>query len=116
MLSLFNNKIWLYSQPIDFRKQMDGLAMLVSLELELDPISGQLFVFRNRSANKLKLLYWDGDGFWLMYKRLERGRFQIPERLGGTCELSRDQLSWLLSGLNFQSHRSRMAVKATRFF
>jgi transposase len=69
MLLPFNTTIWFYRQPIDFRKQIDGIVILVADTLQKDPVSGQLFVFRNRKADKLKMLYWESGGFWLLYKR-----------------------------------------------
>lgn len=65
MLFSFANPIWLYPKPVDFRKQMDGLVMLVADHLNLNPLTGQLFLFRNRESNKIKLLWWDRNGFWL---------------------------------------------------
>jgi Transposase and inactivated derivatives len=97
----FNAKIWFYRQPIDFRKQIDGLVILVADTLEKDPTSGQLFIFRNKKADKLKLLYWEDDGFWMFYKRREASRHKFPAKLDEAMELSSQQLQWLLSGLDF---------------
>ena len=108
--------IWLYSQPIDFRKQIDGLVLLIADHLQLNPTSGQLFLFRNRSANKIKILWWDRNGFWLCYKRLEKGRLIFPTMNDKTLELTRDQLSWLLSGLDYIKQQSLPEVKVTNFF
>ena len=112
----FSDKIWLYHQPIDFRKQIDGLVLLVADQLQADPTSGQLFVFRNRSGNKVKLLWWDKNGFWLIYKRLEKGRFKFPSTFDMAWNLSRDELSWLLSGLDITQHKQLPAVTATNFY
>ncbi|WP_274519968.1 IS66 family insertion sequence element accessory protein TnpB [Halorhodospira sp. M39old] len=68
-------------EPVDFRKSFDGLSVAVVEALGRDPLSGELFVFRNRGGDKLKALYWDGQGFVLLYKRLERGRFVWPSHL-----------------------------------
>jgi transposase len=116
MLLSFNAPIWLYPQPIDFRKQMDGLVILVADHLQLNPASGQLFLFRNRTANKIKLLWWDRNGFWLFYKRLEKGCFQFPSLSEQAIELTRDQLGWLLSGLDCMKHALLPEVRATNFF
>ena len=78
MLLPFNAKVYFYRRPIDFRKQIDGIVILVADTLKKDPVSGQLFVFRNKSADKLKMLYWDVGGFWLLYKRLEKSQFKFP--------------------------------------
>jgi transposase len=65
--------IWLARQPIDLRRSFDGLAELVRQHLQADPLSGQLFVFRNKRSDRIKLLYWDEDGFVILYRRLEAG-------------------------------------------
>jgi len=97
-------KIQLATQPVDMRKSIDGLAALVADQLELDPLNGTLFIFYNRGRDKIKALYWDKNGFCLWYKRLERHRFHFPEKLpSSTVALTSDQLSWLLSGLHFNS-------------
>lgn len=116
MLLSFNAPIWFYPNPIDFRKQLDGLVILVADHLNLNPASGQLFLFRNRSANKIKLLWWDRNGFWLFYKRLEKGRFQFPSMSESAIELTRDQLGWLLSGLDCMQHALLPEVRANNFF
>lgn len=66
-------------EPVDFRKSIDGLAIAVGQALGRDPMSGELFLFRNRTRTALKALYWTPNGFVLVYKRLERHRFQVPE-------------------------------------
>lgn len=108
--------IWLYPMPIDFRKQIDGLVLLIADHMKLNPTSGQLFLFRNKTAKKIKLLFWDKNGFWLFYKRLEKGRFIFPEIEDHIIKLSSDQLSWLLSGLDFSSHESLPFVTASNFY
>ena len=116
MLSTYQTPIWLYSNPVDFRKQIDGLVILIADQLTLNPTSGQLFLFRNRSSNKIKLLWWDRNGFWLCYKRLEEGRLIFPPLSDQAIELTRDQLSWLLSGLDYLEQRLLPEVKASNFF
>ncbi len=116
MLLSFNAPIWLYPQSIDFRRQMDGLIILVADHLQMNPASGQLFLFRNRTANKIKLLWWDRNGFWLFYKRLEKGHFQFPLLSEKVIELTRDQLGWLLSGLDCMKQISLPDVQATNFY
>jgi len=102
MLPQMIPSIHLATQPVDMRKSIDGLSALVADQLELNPLSGQLFIFYNRGRDKIKVLYWDKNGFCLWYKRLERQRFHIPEKLpSDTLTISNDQLSWLLSGLHF---------------
>lgn len=112
----FANTIWLYPKPIDFRKQIDGLVMLIADHLKLNPLSGQLFLFRNRHANKIKLLWWDRNGFWLSYKRLEKGAFIFPEIHDSSLVLTADQLSWLLSGLDFSKHCLLPEITAVNYY
>lgn len=116
MLFGFNSKIWLYDNPVDFRRQIDGLVILVADHLKLEPTSGQLFLFRNKAANKVKMLWWDRNGFWLFYKRLEQGRLLFPKVNNTVLELTRDQMGWLLSGLDCSSPPRLPEVKASQFF
>lgn len=116
MIMSFSNSIWLYPKPIDFRKQIDGLVMLIADELQLNPTSGQLFLFRNRGANKIKILYWDRNGFWLCYKRLEKYRLKFPRVTDEAMLLSKEQFSWLLSGLDIMKQQLLPEVKATNFY
>jgi transposase len=116
MLFPMNGSIWLHPEPIDFRKQIDGLVLLVADHLQLNPTSGQLFLFRDRSAKKIKILWWDRNGFWLLYKRLEKGKLKFPSHKAPTMELTSDQLGWLLSGLDCTTHRLLPEVTATNFY
>jgi len=78
---------------------MDGLSALVREKLELEPLSGHLFLFRNRRGDRVKILFWDRSGFWVLYKRLERGTFAWPSgEAGETAELRVSDLMLLLSG------------------
>jgi transposase len=72
-------QVYLAREPVDFRRQIDGLSLQVQEVLLLDPFAPHLFVFRNRGGDKLKVLTWHGNGFCLLYKRLERGRFPWPK-------------------------------------
>lgn len=112
----FQGRIWLHPEPIDFRKQIDGLVLLIADHLQLNPTSSQLFLFRNRTAKKIKMLWWERNGFWLLYKRLEQGKLQFPASKECVMELTPDQLSWLLSGLNCLSHTSLPEIKASHFY
>lgn len=108
--------IWFYPVPVDFRKQIDGLIMLVADQLELNPTSGQLFLFRDRTSRKIKMLWWDKNGFWLFYKRLKKGKMTFPASSEAVMSLTRDQLGWLLSGLNCLNHIPLPEVKASNFY
>lgn len=79
MLNLnVNTSISIYSEPVDMRKSFSGLVGIIRYFLKSDPLSGQLFVFLNKHRNLMKILYWDGDGYVIWYKRLERGTFRLP--------------------------------------
>jgi transposase len=95
-------QVWLAAGATDLRKGFDGLAALVQQHLAEDPFSGQLFVFRGRRGDRLKILWWDGDGLCLFAKRLERGRFVWPHAASGVVSLSAAQLSLLLEGIDWR--------------
>jgi hypothetical protein len=89
-------------EPVDMRKSIEGLSMLVEQELELDPFAAQLFVFSNRRRDKLKILYWDRSGFALWCKWLEKARFPWPQtRDTVVVVLTGRELGWLLDGIDF---------------
>lgn len=90
--------IWLATSPVDMRRSFDALAEHVRTILADDPMSGHLFVFRNRSSQRVKILWWDGDGFALYYKRLERGTFQFPSSTDKSVSIESAALMKLLSG------------------
>jgi transposase len=116
MLLTFSAPIWFYPQSVDFRRQIDGLVIFIADHLQMNPASGQLFIFRNRSRNKLKMLWWDRNGFWLFYRRLEKSSFQLPQAGDQALELTQDQLHWLLSGLNYLEHTPLPEIKPTHFY
>ena len=115
LTSAIPQRVYLACGPTDMRKSIDGLAAIVRFEFNLDPFDDSLFVFCNRACNKLKILYWDTNGFWLYYRRLERGRFRWPQvGENGPIAISRRQLDWLLAGLSIeqaQAHREVLARK-----
>ena len=96
-------RIWLATRAADMRKSFDGLAELVRQHLQADPLSGQLFVFRNKRADRIKLLYWDEDGFVIVYKRLEAGTFRFPAADKGGVEIRAADLQMLLDGVDLDS-------------
>jgi transposase len=96
-------RIWLATQATDLRKSFDSLAELVRQQLAADPLSGQLFVFRNKRADRVKLLYWDEDGFVIIYKRLEVGTFRFPQGEAGGVEIRAADLQMLLDGIDLTS-------------
>ncbi len=104
MLSLPTSvPIWLATQATDLRKSFDGLAELVRQQLRGNPLSGQLFVFRNKRADRVKLLYWDEDGFVIVYKRLESGTFRFPQAETAGVEIRAADLQMLLDGVDLKS-------------
>lgn len=107
------DQILVYLEPVDMRKSIDGLAAIVELELELSPFSPALFVFCNRGRDKVKLLYWERNGFVLWYKRLEKQRFRWPSQLSN---LTSEQLSWLLDGLDIEAMQPHSALKFNGVF
>ena len=91
--------VYLHRAPVDFRKQINGLAVLVSESMQLDVFNCALFVFTNGARNRVKVLYWDSDGFCLWLKRLEKARFVWPVRhQDEVIALTGDQLNWLIGG------------------
>ena len=109
MLSLPGSvRIFLASEPVDFRKAHDGLVAIVRDHFRDDPFDGSVFVFLNKRRDRVKLLLWDRNGFWLLYKRLERGTFLAMSRRGARrVELSRAELSMLLEGIDLERGKIR---------
>lgn len=92
--------IYLCLEPVDFRKGIRTLSILVESVLSVPSMTGQLFVFRNRHRDKVKLLYWERNGFCLWQKQLEQDRFHWPKPKAGHILLTGEQLNWLLDGYN----------------
>jgi transposase len=104
--NLQNVQVWVATTPVDIRKSFDSLAEVVRSFLGRDPLSGSLFVFRNKGGHLVKILWWDRDGLAIYYKRLERGAFQFPRSGATAVEITRDQLLRLLSGLDIVGRRT----------
>ena len=98
-------RIWLAAGVTDMRKGFDGLAALVQETLRRDPFGGQIFVFRGRRGDRLKALWWDGQGLCLFAKRLEKGRFVWPSPADGCVALTPAQMSMLLEGIDWRAPR-----------
>jgi len=95
------DKIYLHREPVDFRKSINGLMIIVEQDMSLSPFSQAVFVFCNKARDKLKVLYWDQTGFCLWYKRLEKDKFKWPRKYPKAIfTLSSQQWDWLLSGLD----------------
>jgi transposase len=114
MLSIVDpRRVYLACGSTDMRKSIDGLAAIVSLQFKLDPFTDCWFVFCNRSRDRLKILHWDHNGFWLYYRRLEKGRFKWPKASeNGPLQISRRQLQWLLDGLTLEQKKAHPPVMA----
>lgn len=106
-------KVYLAVAPTDMRKSHDGLAALVEHVLAANPLSGHLFVFRSRRADRVKLLYWDGDGYALWYKRLEKGTVRFPTAEAGATRITitAAELTMLLDGVDLASIRRQVRFR-----
>ena len=110
MLSITTGtRIFVAADATDMRKGFDGLQGLVSGVLEQDPLCGHLFLFVNRRRDKLKILYWDGDGLAIWYRRLERGTFQMPNMTADqkSAEIRSEELTMLLRGIDYSNVQRR---------
>ena len=101
-------RIYLATGATDLRRSIDGLAAVVRERFTLDPLSGHLFLFRNRRGDRVKILAWDRSGFWILYKRLEQGTFAWPTDEGiGPVEMRSTDLALLLAGIDIAQTRRR---------
>ena len=110
-------KIFVYTRPTDMRKGFDGLSGIVRSQFEADPTDGSLFIFINRRRDRMKVLHFDGGGFWLYYRLLEAGTFEELQATDDSCRLQIDatQLAMLLSGVSLvaaKRRRKRYSVHA----
>jgi transposase len=104
--------VYLHRDPVDFRKQIDGLAAIVELTMKESLSSGALFVFCSKQRNKLKLLYWDKTGFCLWYKRLEKDKFKWPKKHdSATINIDEEQLHWLLRGVDISTIKPHKTIE-----
>ena len=99
------SRILIARDPVDFRKQIDGLAAICEVHLKEVPLNGTLFVFRNRSGSALKMLVWTFGGFLLLYKKLERGRFRWPVLEADRGQITPAELAALLEGIDLSQAR-----------
>jgi len=105
--------VYLACCPTDMRRSIDGLSIMVQMTFKLDPFTDALFVFCNKNKDKIKILYWEHNGFWLYYRRLERGRFKWPQTdvSTETIQVTERELRWLLDGLDIHEKGAHKAVK-----
>lgn len=105
--------VWLYQEKIDMRKQIDGLGILVSSNMNKNPSNGEIFLFFSKRSDKIKVLYWDKNGFCLWYKRLEKGSFKVPDNRE---KINYEQLRWLLDGLDINNLQGHKKLSYSTFF
>jgi len=101
--SLSLTEVYLYQQPVDFRKSYRGLSAIVECELDQNPFTGSLYVFSNKQRNKIKCLFWEDNGFVLYYKALAEEKFKWPKSCEDSIILTGQQLNWLLDGFDIDA-------------
>ncbi len=109
-----NLAVYLHRDAIDFRKSINGLAAIVEHELGRDPFAAAVYVFGNRRHDRVKLLGWSRNGFWLLHKRLESERFVWPRGNAQVIELTVQQLHWLLEGIDLTAMRGHEIIRYKR--
>ena len=102
LIGSIRTKIFIYNKACDMRKSIDKLSQVVAEEFDNNIMDGDIYLFMNKKRDKIKILYWDKNGFWLCYKRLEKELFQMPKIIGKAMEITMEQMQWLLSGLNIE--------------
>lgn len=116
MLMISSAKIYLYALPTDMRKSIDTLCIMVSDVLKMNPMDGHLFLFRSKSGNKLKALYYEQNCFTLWYRRLEKGKFVFPKNAEGAIELSTEHFNWILASDKYSRMDAMQTQEYTGFF
>lgn len=115
MLAPAPGRIYLAKGATDLRKSINTLAALVQASFEMDPYDKNMYVFCNRSRNRLKILQYDKNGFWLYYKALDTGKFAWAKETDGLMELTDDELDWLVHGLSLMDKQSIVSSQ-TKFY
>ena len=108
----FSGNVYLAVGCTDMRKAINGLSILVEQAMDLNPFSGDLFVFCNRQRTIIKILYWDHNGFCLWHKRLEKHQFKWPRSARQVIAIGTRQLNWLLAGLDYTSAHQQLKYSA----
>jgi len=118
MLSFADDvKLYICLEPVDMRKSIAGLSVVTADYLSMNPQCGHVFIFYNKRRNKVKLLYWDINGFGLYYKQLEKGCFKIPRDISGEYfEIEQQQLKWLLAGIDFIQLKRHPSLYFSNYF
>ena len=110
-----NSQILLYHKPVDMRKGINGLGIMIADELCLNAGDGSIFIFYNKHYNKLKMIYWDKNGFCLFYKILSKEKFKIPKLLA-LQSITHDQLRWLFDGLDFGNLQGFKSIRYLKYY
>lgn len=116
MLMFDNIRILFYSHPIDMRKSINTLCVLISETLHCNPADGTLFLFRNRSGNKLKALYYETNCFTIWYRRLEKGRYIFQKNIEGKIEMTKEHFRWLLASDKYAYHEASNPQEIRHFY
>jgi transposase len=106
------DQIFIALGATDLRAGIDGYSHMVESRIHMSPLTNNMFIFCNRAHNKIKILYWDGTGYWLLYKRLEKGTFKFPRNDGESMIITEQQYRWLMEGLNIEQKRAFKDIKA----
>lgn len=109
-------RILFYSQPVDMRKSIDSLCILVTETLKNNPMDGTLFLFRNGKGNKLKILYYETNCFTIWYRRLEKGRYVFQRNLQGQVAMTTEHFKWLLASDKYSYRDAILPQEITHFY
>ena len=116
MLNEFHaGKVYIACGYTDLRRGIDGLAGMVQQQFQLDPFTNTLFLFCGRRRDQIKALYWEGNGFLLLYKRLESGTFQWPRNGEEALQITPQQYRWLMEGLSIEQPKAHRPVEGISF-
>lgn len=109
-------QVFVASQAVDFRKSINGLAIVVAEQFTTPVADGSVYVFYNRDCDRVKCLFWEKNGFVLYHKRLERGRFKLKKGFDESISITSQQLDWLLAGLEFRLMAEFSELSFTNYF
>ena len=110
-------KLLIYNQNVDMRKAIDGLATIIVDSMQLEPQAKIMFIFYNSSRDKFKAMVWEGNGFLLLYKRLEKGKFKFPKNIvDDHYEIDADLFNWLRKGFDFYALKQHPELKISKYF
>ncbi len=108
-----NAAIYLHTEPTDMRRGFEGLSGVIRGQFGSDPQDGSLFLFVNRRKDRMKILHWDGTGYWIYYKRLEAGTFELPRSSDGRVEIDTAQMAMILAGIPLRNDCRRKRYRIT---